>query len=51
MQENFLATQLETLHLIEVWHESIKYTLRISGISANIKPQEYLLELELEKGN
>lgn len=49
MQENFIATQLETLHLVEVWHEATKYTLRVAGISATINPKEWLLELELAK--
>jgi len=49
MQENFNATRLEALHLIEVWHESIKYTLRIAGLSATIDPTRWLIELELVK--
>ena len=49
VQENFTAAQLETLHLVEVWHESIKYTLRVAGISATISPTEWLLEVDLVK--
>lgn len=49
VQEDFTAAQLETLHLVEVWHESIKYTLRVAGISATISPKEWLLEVDLVK--
>mgnify|MGYP003489355164 CR=1 FL=1 len=49
VQEDFSAAQLETLHLVEVWHETIKYTLRVAGISATINPKEWLLELDLVK--
>ena len=49
VQENFIASQMETLHLVEVWHEGIKHTLRVVGISATIYPKEWLLELELTK--
>ena len=49
VQEDFSAAQLETLHLVEVWHETIKYTLRVAGISATISPKEWLLEVDLVK--
>lgn len=49
VQENFTASQLETLHLVEVWHEAEKHTLRVAGISATINPTEWLLELDLVK--
>lgn len=49
MQENYNATRLETLHLVEVWHEGVKHTLRTAGISATISPTEWLIELDLVK--
>lgn len=49
VQENFDASMLETLHLVEVWHEATKHTLRVVGISATLNPTEWLLELDLVK--
>lgn len=51
MQENFLVTQLETLHRVDVWLEGVKYNLRVTGISATINAQnkEWLIELDVIK--
>lgn len=51
MQENFMATQLETLHLVNVWLDGVKHTLRVTGIDATIVAQgnSWLIELEVIK--
>jgi hypothetical protein len=49
VQENFSAANLETLHLVELWHEGVKHTQRVVGIHATINPTEWLIELELVK--
>jgi hypothetical protein len=51
IQENFLATQLETLHRVDVWLEGVKYNLRVTGINATIDAQakEWLIELDVIK--
>lgn len=51
VQENFLATQLETLHKVDLWLEGIKYNLRVTGINATINAQsnEWLIELDVIK--
>jgi len=51
MQENFLATQLETLHLVTCWLEGEKHTLRVTGLNAKItaRSKEWLIELDVIK--
>ena len=51
MQDNFLATQLETLHIVNLWLEGIKYVLRVTGIDAtiNARSKEWLIEIDVIK--
>lgn len=51
VHENFDATQLETLHRVNLWLDSTKYELRVVGIDANIVAQtrEWTIELTVIK--